>query len=287
MVDTQVPSPVAELTAPPVLASSALVERKAPGPAPRQMQLPSVLSRFLPAWSSPEWLSAERWRRLVRNQPIAMACRETLIMNIQSLKWRLEARDPKQADELKDTIDNYTWLIRNIEEGGYLAHTSLICQDFLDIPFGGASELVRQDPSNPKSEVLRVIPIDGGTLFPTNDYDYPVGQKVAEVPAIRPVYFPRDAVRRMYSTPRPELKRKGWGMAAPERIYLAIELLFRGDRYYANLLLDTPEAGILDLGDMEGESARAWLESWRTILTGIDPFKVPVLYEHTTEAKFL
>jgi hypothetical protein len=47
-----------------------------------------------------------------------------------------------------------------------------------------------------------------------------------------------------------------------------------------NLLLDTPEAGILDLGDMEKSSAEEWVQAWRDMLNGIDPFKIPVLYEH-------
>jgi hypothetical protein len=76
-------------------------------------------------------------------------------------------------------------------------------------------------------------------------------------------------------------------MPPPERIYLAIELLFRGDAYYANLLLDTPEAGILDLKDMSKTSATTWLEAWRGILTGTDPFKVPVLYEHEEAAEWI
>jgi hypothetical protein len=64
-------------------------------------------------------------------------------------------------------------------------------------------------------------------------------------------------------------------------------MLARGDRYYANLLLDTPEAGVLDLGDMSYDSATKWLESWRTLLFGTDSLKVPVIYEHTAPTKFI
>ena len=92
---------------------------------------------------------------------------------------------------------------------------------------------------------------------------------------------------RIILTPRPELKRLGYGMPPPERAFLALHLLYRGDTYYANLLLDTPEAGILDLADFSKESAMEWLKSFRELLTGIDPFKVPVLYEHEKPATFI
>ena len=69
-------------------------------------------------------------------------------------------------------------------------------------------------------------------------------------------------------------------MAPPEKIYLAIEMLNRGDMYYANLLLDTPEAGILDLGDMSKESAENWVKAFQDLMGGIDPMKIPVMYEH-------
>jgi hypothetical protein len=64
-------------------------------------------------------------------------------------------------------------------------------------------------------------------------------------------------------------------------------MLSRGDSYYAQLLLNTPEAGILDLGDMEKTSALEWVSSLRDLLFGINPLKIPVLYEHTTKAEFI
>jgi hypothetical protein len=76
-------------------------------------------------------------------------------------------------------------------------------------------------------------------------------------------------------------------MAPPEKIYMALEMLNRGDRYYASLLLDTPEAGILDLGDMAEDSAKRWIKGWQAMLGGVDPFKVPVLYEHEKPASFI
>lgn len=76
-------------------------------------------------------------------------------------------------------------------------------------------------------------------------------------------------------------------MAPPEKIYLALELLWRGDKYYADLLLNTPEVGILDLGDMEKSSAEQWVKSFQDLMYGVNPMKIPVVYEHTTETKWI
>jgi len=89
-------------------------------------------------------------------------------------------------------------------------------------------------------------------------------------------------------SPRTEILREGWGMAPPEKVYFALEMLRRGDSYYSNLLLDTPPAGLLDLGDMEKDSAYDWARAFRAFQAG-DPssFAIPILYEHTTDVKFI
>lgn len=77
-------------------------------------------------------------------------------------------------------------------------------------------------------------------------------------------------------------------MAPPEKIYFALDLLTKGDKYYANLLLDIPTAGILDLGDMEKSAAEEWISAFRTFVNdNTTSFKIPVLYEHNNEVKFL
>ena len=253
----------------------------------RSQQLPDFLSRFLPEWRTPEWMKADMWRGIVANQPIAAICEETLISNVLSLDWKLEPRDPTQRDELKDEIKYYTKLFENGGDGGidYPDIIEWAMQDYLRIPFGAGMEIGREG-DDPEGRVMWLEMLDGGTLFPTLNHDFPVGQKLP-TDLTYTVYFPYYGIDRLYMSPRPSIYRKGWGMAPPEKIYLALELLNRGDRYYANLLLDTPEVGILDLGDMDGESAKEWIESWRTLLTGIDPFKIPVLYEHEKPATFI
>jgi hypothetical protein len=250
----------------------------------RSLSLPAYLTRFLPYWSQPEWLEAESWRRVVANQPIATICRDTLISYVNSLEWKIEPRDSTQRDELKEEIKYYTKLFEFSNGYDYVQLNEWVGKDLLDIPFGGIVELGRE--SEPDGKVKWIIPIDGGTCFPTNASDYPIGQRLKQDP-LRVVYFPDFAVSRIFMSPRTDMEHAGWGMPPPERIYLSLALLNRGDRYYANLLLDTPPVGLLDLMDMSKEDAEEWLKSWKDLLSGIDPYKIPVLYQHDKKAEFI
>jgi len=250
-----------------------------------QRSLDMYLPRFVPPFRQPDWLTSDMWRNIVARQPFAMVCRETLISQLTSLEWKVEPRDSTQRDELKGEIKYYSKLF---EYGGHYDYVSLlewICKDLMDLPFGGAVEVGREG-DDPNGKVEWIIPLDAGTLFPTLNFDYPVGQYVP-YNTTEMVFFPKHAINRVLYSPRTDIKREGWGLAPPEKIYLAIELLNRGDVYYANLLIDTPQIGILDLMNISKDSAEEWVKSWREMLVGIDPFKIPVLYEHDKEAKFI
>jgi len=240
--------------------------------------------RLLAPWQNPSWLSASQWREVVRHQELAIICRDTIIMNILNTPWRVSPRELASGNEYEEEVKSYTELIRTTD-GGFHHHMDLVLQDALDTPFGGAAEVGREN-DDPEGAALWLKHIDSATLYPTFNDDYPVVQKVPSEP-VDYVIFPKHAIARIGYTPRPEFLRKGWFMAPPEKVYLGLELLVRGDRYYANLLSDTPEAGILDLGDMEQASAETWLSSWKDLMNGIDPFKIPVLYEHTTPAQYI
>lgn len=251
----------------------------------RSLQLPDVFTRVLPQWRTPEWAEAGFWRQAVRDQPVASLCRDTLIANLISLDWKIEPRDSTERDEHKEDITYYTDFFEWDGKQDYTQMIEWIGGDALDIPFGAGMEL-GWERDEPRSKLLWKIPIDGSTLFPTLNDDWPVGQSLRER-WIDAVYFPSHAINRLYYSPRREIKREGWGCAPPEKIYLALVLLSRGDYYYANLLLDTPEVGILDLGDIDEESAKEWIKSWQDLLGGIDPFKIPVLYQHEKPAQFI
>lgn len=249
----------------------------------------AYFARFVPSWTFPSGLSPAQWRFWVRTQPVAIDFRDTLIASIQSLDWKITPRDSDMRDELRNATRYHT---RLLERGGnwldldWTGMLEWLLSDLMDLPFGCAVEVGRRGDS-PGGRVEWFKPLDGGTLYPTLNKDRPVMQYYAS--AIQVISFPKHAINRMYLAPRPELEREGWGMAPPEKVYLAMEMLSRGDQYYANLLLDIPPAGILDLGDMQKDSALEWVNSFRTFIAGggADGFKIPVLYEHTTKPEFI
>lgn len=252
----------------------------------RAIQLRPFLQRLLPYYSNPSWLEANRWRQFVRNQPVAISCRETLISNMLNKEWDIVPKNPDDAGmkEIKKAVDYYKELFTYLE-GDFDTYLELMLQDMLDLPFGAAAEVGRWN-DEAGMPVVWAEHIDGASLFPTANRDYPVAQYVPEAPT-RQVIFEKHQIARMYMSPRPEIRLKGWGMAPPQKIYLAIEMMFRGDHYYWKLLLDTPEAGILDLIDMEEQAARDWLTGFRDLFQGIDGFKIPVLYGHQNAAQWI
>lgn len=240
---------------------------------------------FFTPWSNPSYLSSEMWRRVVEGQQICLLCRETLIGNLLSLDWKIEPRDSTQRDELKGEIDYYTKFFEYTGDYDYSQIIEWVVADLLDLPFGAGVELGRESDSD-DGKLLWIELLDGGTLYPTLNRDWPVAQYIPEV-TVNPIVFPKRAINRVYMSPRTEIKRRGWGMAPPEKIWIALNLLSKGDTYFANLLSDTPDAGILDLINMSKESAVEWVEGWKKLLTGIDAQKIPVLYEHDTAAEWI
>lgn len=245
------------------------------------------ITRWTPPWSRPPSLPAYTWRAWVLNQPVAEACREVLLSLLLGLDWNISVRDTNQKEDLLPTVRYYMKLLSN---GGFYLGTDFsgllewVVGDLLDIPFGGSVEIGRKNDS-PNGRVAWLRPLDGGTMYPTLNHDFPAVQYYQGYTAVA---FPSYSIARIYQTPRPEIFREGWGIAPPEKIYFALDMLNRGDKYYANLLLDIPPAGILDLGDMEKTSAQEWVDQFRTFVAGTtDAFKIPVLYEHNNDVKFI
>lgn len=250
-------------------------------------ELTNYLLRNIPLWHNPQAYTGNQWRVFIASQPIAGLCRDAITNYLLSLDWAIVARDSTKQDEYQEEIDHYT---RLFERGNtyytsldFTAHIEWIVKDLLDLPFGAAAEIGREGNA-PKGKVVWIRPLDGATLAPTLDVDYPV---VQQWPNLQPVVFPKENVSRIYLSPRTEIHREGWGMAPPEKIYLAMEMLNMGDRYYSQLLLNTPEAGILDLGDMDEQTATSWIKSFKDLMFGINALKIPVLYEHTSAAKWI
>jgi len=245
------------------------------------------LTRYITPWARPSEITPEAWRWWVYNEPIAMICRETLIANILAMDWEIVPKESDQLDEQRYVIRHYTKLLENGGEYYGFDWTSLIewiMTDLQDLPFGGAAEIGRRDDS-PTGRVVWVKPLDAATLYPTLNKDYPVVQYYNNYQVVK---FPNYAIARTYISPRTEIRYEGWGMAPPEKIYFALNMIYRGDKYYADLLLDIPPVGIMDLGDTSWDSAFQWIESFREMAVGgPSSFKIPVLAEHTTDAKFI
>ena len=247
------------------------------------------LYRLTPPWSRPATLPAQVWRGWVLKQPVAMVCRETLIATLLSLDWKITPRNSKYREELEPTIRHYTKLFANGGEYDsigldYSGLIEWIAGDILDTPFGGAAELGRRG-NLPDGRVVWVRPLDAGTLYPTLNADFPVVQYYMQYEA---VVFPRSFISRSFMSPHSMIWREGWGMAPPEKVYFALELLNRGDQYYANLLLDVPTAGILDLGDMEKSSAEEWINAFKSFVADTtQSFRIPVLYEHNNPVSWI
>ena len=268
-------------------------------PKSKSLQIPPFLRRYLPDFLTPMWIEAARWRNVVRNEPTAIICRDRLIVYAQAQPWDITAKNIKDAKALEDDIKYY----KNFVLGDFDVILDLLWQDALDLPAGGNIELVRW-PANvlptierdgeifkvtqpaPKGHIFKLVHIDGATIVPTHDPEFPVMQKL-QGDLGNAIFFGRNEIGRIILTPRPEIRIKGYGMPPPQRIYMAISLLHYGNQYYARLLLDTPEAGILDLMDFKQEDAEAWVSSYQNLLQGVDPQKIGVLYNHDKPAKWL
>lgn len=249
----------------------------------------AYLARFIPTWNRPTF-SVDAWRNVVRSQQVATICRDTIINRVLSLDWKIVPRDSSMQDELRGVINHYSRLFEKSGYGGdldYTSHVEWIMEDLLDGPFGGCSEIGRKD-NNPNGRVVWIKPLDSNYLYPTMNFDYPV----AESYQTRVVAFPKEFVSRVIMSPVKTLTHQGWSVAPPEKIFMALQMISQGDGYYANLLLDIPSVGILDLGDMERSSAEEWVKAYQSMLVngpgqGPNAFRIPVLYEHNTDVKFI
>src|SRR3990167_4430279 len=125
----------------------------------RNLDLPLYMWRYVPPWNTPEWSNAELWRKVVRNQPFCMLCRDALIDNYLALDWKIESKEADQRDELKDEIKYYTDFFTDNGDFDYVEHVEWIGQDYLDLPFGGAIEVGRAG-DDPEGQLISVYLFD-------------------------------------------------------------------------------------------------------------------------------
>lgn len=226
--------------------------------------------------TSPFGISAEQWRYIIARAPVVAVCIRTLVLQLTAIPWKLMGDDPKEAEY-------YTDVLNNANDETFDTFIERLVQDVLTVPFGGAMEAVRYRSGG---ELAKIYHVDGGSLFPTYDPDHPFVQ-VDPDNSQRYVTFTKEQISRMKWAPMSDMRNYEWTKPPVMEVFSAVEALMRSDVFYSQFLSNTPEAGILDLMDMDERSAKEWVKSWQELMLGIDPMKVPVLYAHSTEAKFI
>jgi hypothetical protein len=244
-------------------------------PKPKRLVAPYLDRTAIGLQYGPMSLTATQWRQVVRVLPAAINCRDVLISRVTALPWRVVSRDSKDQERYQSECDEYEVIFNNWNGEGFNVGLTKMLEDALDLPIGGNVETLRW----PDGKLHSIWNIDGATLNATGNPKMPLWQRLPVTLDSPTVYLSDQEVKRIGFDPRPEFDRQGWFMAPPEKVYVAIQLLYRGDQYYWQLLQDTPPAGLLSLGDMSESAAKSWIASFRELMTGLSPMKIPVLYE--------
>lgn len=244
------------------------VESRAREPKAKGIREPAFLLRQPTAFWDPTVLNAEQWRRLVGMAPVVRACVQTLILQITGLDWHIESDNDANADY-------YELLLGNADDGaGFDNLLARVIEDCLTLPFGGAWEL----GSYPDGTVAWVAHLDAALMKPTYQRTYPFAMLNPMLGALDPVLFKAGDVSRVMWQPQTSIKVYGWTRTPAMDCLPAIQGLLRSDRFWQSMMTDSPPAGILDVPGWTEDEAVNWLEGWKTMMAGIDSFKIPILY---------
>src|SRR3990167_8923229 len=236
---------------------------------------PALLRQPVTFLTSGERGTGQHWRQLVGRAPVVRSCVQTLVMQITGLDWYISGED-------KDEVAYFTKVLESVDEGeGWETMISRVVNDQLVLPFGGAVEI----GAFPDGVVAWANHLDAATMVPTYDRSFPFAQVDPWGGLTRPVSFRPEQVGRVRWQAQTDLRSYGWTITPAADALPAIQGLLRADRFWQAFLLDTPPAGILDLMDMTEEEATGWYSSWKTLLAGPHPFKVPILYGGGSDRK--
>lgn len=262
------------------IISPTLVEKAA---TPRSLQdAPPYISRAPYYPINPSLFTNEQWR-FVAKEPITRLCVRHIIREIVSLDWDIISEAGPKRDDT-GVIDYFTRVFEEADDGdGWDYHISRVVQDALELPIGGVVEPAPDDFTGMAGAIYHV---DGATVFPTFDPIYPFVQ-INPFNSAERVYFQKGDLIRLLFQPRTDLRRKQFQESPVESALMGIEALSKMYLYYMRQLSDTPIAGILDLMDMSAGEAQDWAREYREMLEGIDPLKIPVLYDHVKPARFI
>lgn len=259
------------------MAEEQIVEKSA---QPVSIQhAPAYLTRQPLYITNPTLFTADQWR-LVAKEPITKLCIRHINREISALEYKITSEN--DGDE--DTIKYYTDKFDNADDGdGWDIWISRMLQDAMILSIGGNSEAAPDDITGMLGGLYH---IDGATLYPTYDPSIPFVQ-INPYNGLDRVYFLKNDVLRLILQPRTDLLRKMFQEAPVESAFPAIDALAKIYMFYIKQLSDTPMAGVLDLMDMKESEVIDWAKSFREMFEGIDPLKIPLLYDHTKPAKFI
>ena len=250
--------------------------RKQSEPQPKHIDAPYIFRRPPNVFTNYVGLRQDQWREVVARAPVVGVCIRTLITQITAIPWAIIGDDEEE-------VKYYTSVLQHANGENHDTFVERLVQDVLTIPFGGAVEVVRYPTDGVVASTWHV---DASTMFPTYDEELLYVQVNPDNTLDRE-YFDGEQIKRIMWAPRSDIKNYGWSKTPLMEVLPTIEAVMRSDVFYANLLSDTPEAGILDLMDMKQEAAQDWVKSWQSLMIGIDALKVPVLYEHEKAAQFI
>ena len=247
-------------------------------PKPTAIREPPALTRFPVSFLTPSQLNASTWRSLVAGAPIVRACVQTLVMQISGLEWSLEGEDDKAKEYFTTVLENAD----ADDGGGWEVYLSRIIKDTLEVPFGGAAEI----GTYPDGVVAWSSHVDGATLVPTFNQRTPYAQISPFGMQIGPpVTFKPGQIGRVRWQAQSDLRAYGWTITPVMDCLPAIQALLRADRFWQSFLIDGPPPGILDIPGWDEQEAQSWYDSWKKMLSGISPLKVPILAGANRENK--
>lgn len=246
---------------------------------PKAQQVPSdiFITRGLFRFYDPSSLSPEQWR-LVAREPVNKMAQRFIQREVSSLAWEITSKKKNDA-----RVDDYYERWEDIfEDGqGFIVWLSRMVEDACTLTFGAASEVGRDG-----EDLAWVQHVDGATLAPTYNRKTPYVQ-INPDNWMQRIYFKRGELVRLQINARPEIRWKEYQVSPTEDAFLSIEALSKIYLYYMQELTDTPAMGILDLMDLTGEEAKKWAKNFREMMQGVDPLKIPVLYDHSAPANWI
>ena len=258
------------------MAETALVEKAAP--KPRAIQTPAVyITRSVFRFWDPTGFSPDQWR-LIAREPVNKMAQGFIKRELAALEWEIVSsrKDDSRIDDYTDGWDDI------FDDGdGFIIWMTRMVDDACTLTFGAIAEVGRDG-----EDLAWIHSVDGGTVLPTYDKRAPYVQVNPDNWTDR-IYFKKRQVARLRINGRPEIHFREYQLSPTEEAFMAIEALSKIYLYYLQELSDTPAMGILDVMDMTQDEALAWAKTFREMMEGTDPLKIPLLYDHNIPAKWI